>query len=103
MNRVILFLLVALASPALAAPPNVLLILSDDQAYTDYGCMGHGVIQTPRIDQLAKDGVETSASKSAAKGTNRCMTSSHLAGTSRSLSGTPRCSLISRTIRRSGC
>src|SRR3954466_9454953 len=57
MNRVVLFLLALLASPAVAAPPNVLFILSDDQAYTDYGCMGHGVIQTPRIDQLAKESV----------------------------------------------
>lgn len=35
------------------APPNIVLILSDDQAWTDYGFMGHPVIQTPRLDQLA--------------------------------------------------
>ena len=33
--------------------PNVLLILSDDQAWTDYSFMGHPVIQTPHLDQLA--------------------------------------------------
>ena len=35
------------------APPNVLLILSDDQAWTDYGFMGHPVIRTPHLDKLA--------------------------------------------------
>jgi len=30
-----------------AQPPNIVLIISDDQAWTDYGFMGHPVIQTP--------------------------------------------------------
>lgn len=34
--------------------PNVLMIISDDQAWTDYGFMGHPVIQTPNLDRLAK-------------------------------------------------
>ena len=33
--------------------PNVLLILSDDQGWMDYSCMGHPVIQTPHLDRLA--------------------------------------------------
>lgn len=33
--------------------PNVVLILSDDQAWTDYSFMGHPVIQTPHLDRLA--------------------------------------------------
>ncbi len=37
-------------------PPNVLLIISDDQAWTDFGFMGHETINTPRIDQLAAQG-----------------------------------------------
>ena len=37
-----------------AAPPNVVLILSDDQGWTDYGFMGHEVIQTPNLDELAR-------------------------------------------------
>lgn len=59
MNRItILSLLLALlAIPALAAPPNVLILLSDDQAYGDYGFMGHETIRTPRLDQLAKESV----------------------------------------------
>jgi uncharacterized sulfatase len=36
-----------------AGPPNVVLIISDDQAWTDFGFMGHPVIQTPHLDRLA--------------------------------------------------
>ena len=34
-------------------PPNVVLILSDDQSWTDYGFMGHADIETPHLDKLA--------------------------------------------------
>ena len=34
-------------------PPNVVLIISDDQAWTDFGFMGHARIQTPHLDALA--------------------------------------------------
>ncbi|MEM7454241.1 MAG: sulfatase [Planctomycetota bacterium] len=34
--------------------PNIVLIISDDQAWTDYGFMGHEVIETPNIDRLAR-------------------------------------------------
>ncbi|QDT04745.1 Arylsulfatase [Rubripirellula lacrimiformis] len=37
-------------------PPNIVLLLSDDQAWTDYGFMGHAEIRTPNLDQLAKEG-----------------------------------------------
>ncbi len=40
-------------NPAAIAPPNILLIVSDDQAWTDYGFMGHPVIRTPNLDRLA--------------------------------------------------
>ena len=36
-------------------PPNVVLIISDDQGWGDYGFMGHPAIQTPRLDRLAKE------------------------------------------------
>ena len=36
-----------------AAPPNVVIILGDDQAWTDYGFMGHPEIKTPHLDRLA--------------------------------------------------
>ena len=36
-------------------PPNVVLIISDDQAWNDYGFMGHESIQTPNLDKLARE------------------------------------------------
>lgn len=33
--------------------PNIVLIISDDQAWNDYGFMGHPDIKTPNIDKLA--------------------------------------------------
>ncbi len=35
--------------------PNVVLIISDDQGWTDYGFMGHPYIQTPNLDRLATE------------------------------------------------
>ena len=50
----LLALLVAVL-PCQADPqPNIVLILSDDQAWTDYGFMGHPDIQTPNLDALAR-------------------------------------------------
>ena len=37
--------------------PNIVFILSDDQAWTDYGFMGHPDIKTPHLDNLAKQSV----------------------------------------------
>jgi arylsulfatase A-like enzyme len=39
------------------SPPNVVLIISDDQAWTDYGFMGHAHMQTPNLDRLARESV----------------------------------------------
>ncbi len=44
-----------LADRCEAAPPNVVMIISDDQGWTDYGFMGHPHIRTPRLDQLAAE------------------------------------------------
>lgn len=35
--------------------PNIVMIISDDQAWTDYSFMGHPSIETPHLDQLAKE------------------------------------------------
>ncbi len=43
------------ASKPATRPPNILLIISDDQAWTDYGFMGHSQIRTPRLDRLAAE------------------------------------------------
>ncbi len=37
--------------------PNIVLIVSDDQGWTDYSFMGHAKIQTPNLDALAKQSV----------------------------------------------
>lgn len=44
--------LLAAASPA-AAAPNVVLIISDDHGWTDYGFMRHPHVRTPHLDKLA--------------------------------------------------
>ena len=36
-----------------ATPPNVVLIISDDQGWKDYSFMGHPQIRTPHLDKLA--------------------------------------------------
>jgi uncharacterized sulfatase len=36
--------------------PNVVMIVGDDQRWTDFGFMGHRVIQTPNLDRLAAAG-----------------------------------------------
>jgi uncharacterized sulfatase len=38
-------------------PPNIVLIISDDQNWTDYDFMGHEHIETPRLSQLASEGL----------------------------------------------
>ena len=54
--RLALLLLLAAALPGVRAaegPPNIVFIISDDHAWTDYGFMGHPKIETPHLDRLA--------------------------------------------------
>lgn len=46
--------------------PNIVLILSDDQGWNDYGFMGHKHIKTPNIDRLAASGATFTRGYSAA-------------------------------------
>ena len=46
-----------LTSSVAAAPPNILIIVSDDQGYNDLGCCGNDQILTPNLDRLAEEGV----------------------------------------------
>lgn len=39
------------------APVNVIYILADDLGYGDLGCYGQQIIQTPHLDQMAKEGM----------------------------------------------
>lgn len=41
-------------TPAAKPLPNIVMIVSDDQGWRDYGFMGHRRIETPRIDALAR-------------------------------------------------
>ncbi|MEM7012555.1 MAG: sulfatase, partial [Verrucomicrobiota bacterium] len=51
-----LFFSLALVSAASAQDrPNVVMIISDDQSWTDYGFLGHDAIKTPHLDKLAKN------------------------------------------------
>lgn len=49
----LLIVLALTASPATAKSPNVLLIISDDQGWTDFGFMGGKHVRTPHLDRLA--------------------------------------------------
>src|SRR5437879_2842825 len=42
--------------PSATRPPNIVVILTDDQGYGDLGSYGHPTIRTPNIDRLAAEG-----------------------------------------------
>ena len=52
-----LTLALLLTLPAAAAPPNVVMIVGDDQGWTDYGFMGHEHVKTPHLDKLARESI----------------------------------------------
>ena len=58
MNRLLGWLagLLCSLSPAMAERPNIVLILVDDMGWSNIGCYG-GMVETPNIDRLARDGV----------------------------------------------
>ena len=58
MNRILFSLLLLVSASAGAAPkPNIIYILADDLGVGDVGCYGQKILKTPRIDQLASEGM----------------------------------------------
>lgn len=58
MLRSFLFFLLAASGSALcAAPPNILLILSDDHSQPFLGCYGRKEMKTPNLDRFAAEGL----------------------------------------------
>ena len=49
--RMRLLILLLFPFGLLAAPPNIVLIVSDDQGYRDLGCFGSKEILTPQLDR----------------------------------------------------
>lgn len=57
MSRILIMgVLLMLTAIAQAAPPNIVLVMTDDQGYGDLGCYGSPDIRTPRLDQMAAEG-----------------------------------------------
>ena len=54
-HALLLFALLFLSSVAVAAPRNVVLVVTDDQGQ-DAGCYGNSVLKTPNLDALAAEG-----------------------------------------------
>lgn len=52
-----LFAALLVAGSALAAPPNVLVVITDDQGYGDLGAHGNPVLKTPHLDAFTKESV----------------------------------------------
>lgn len=53
-----LFICLLNSSATLAQKPNIIFIFADDLGYGEIGCYGQQKIETPNIDQLAKNGIK---------------------------------------------
>ena len=55
---VLLACLALAASPAFAAKPNIVVVLTDDQGWGDLSLHGNKNLSTPNIDRLANEGAQ---------------------------------------------
>ncbi len=53
-----LLLLLPLTAMSQSPKPNIIVIVSDDAGYMDFGCYGNKTVKTPNIDKLAASGVK---------------------------------------------
>ena len=55
----LLILALSLSANVLSAAerPNIIFIVADDLGYAELGCYGQKIIETPNIDQIAKEGI----------------------------------------------
>ena len=78
MHRYILLIIVALVVPQSAdaafkpQQPNVIIFLSDDVGYGEYGFQGNKEIPTPNIDSIARNGVRFTQAYNAATYCSPC-------------------------------
>ncbi|MDZ8118777.1 sulfatase family protein [Pontiella agarivorans] len=56
-NLMAVLVLSSLTLSVMAAPKNFVIILADDQGYEDLSCFGSKRIESPNIDQLAREGM----------------------------------------------
>ena len=55
---ILIFYNIGIATYAKEHKPNFIIIFTDDQGYEDLGCYGSPKIKTPRIDQMAAEGMK---------------------------------------------
>ena len=54
MRPLLAFFIAVLVTSLNAAPPNVVLIMTDDQGFGDFGATGNPIIQTPNLDGMSR-------------------------------------------------
>ena len=54
----LIFALCLLAGSFAHSKPNLIFIMADDLGYGDLGCFGQKLIKTPRLDEMAKEGMK---------------------------------------------
>ena len=58
LHAILLSIISCLASVnSVGAPPNVIIVMTDDQGYGDLGCHGNPVLKTPHLDRLHAESV----------------------------------------------
>ena len=62
----VLLLLVSALPSHVFATPNILLIMIDDLGWMDLACQGNPLVETPRVDRLATEGMRFTSAYAAA-------------------------------------